>query len=54
MAALDKHIDKRTRKDHLDVIGFLYRAKGYNEAMTYWLRNSHRISRAAAEKAMGL
>lgn len=50
--ALDVHPDRRTRKQHLQVIHWFAHTHGDAAATRYWLGYCPRISKAAATKAM--
>jgi len=51
MSALDKNVESRTRKEHLQVISMMKKSGDFDGAQMYWLRNCPRISRKA-EKAV--
>ena len=50
--ALDVHPDRRTRKQHLQVISYFAKTQDATRAMEYWLDYCPRISRKAFNEAI--
>jgi hypothetical protein len=50
MSALDKNVEDRTRKDHLDMIKHIRHTQSFAAAHEYWLRNCPTISYESFKK----